>query len=132
MGAGSLRCGNRRLDQGQCPRVLNQIPADRIAEQVAEDREEFLDRVKGEIGFEVEVLTGDEEARRTLPGIRSGLLAGVTDLLALDIGGGSTEFILDRPGQSPVVRSINMGVVRLSKRILHHDPPTSDEIRQAR
>lgn len=98
----------------------------------ATNRKEFLDRVKREVGFEVEILTGDEEARRTLLGIRSGLPAGVTELLALDIGGGSTEFILDRPGQSPVVQSINIGVVRLSERILHHDPPTGEEIRQAR
>jgi exopolyphosphatase/guanosine-5'-triphosphate,3'-diphosphate pyrophosphatase len=97
----------------------------------AANREEFLDRVKREVGFQVEVLTGDEEARRTLLGIRSGLPAGVTDLLALDIGGGSTEFILDRSGQSPVVRSINIGVVRLSERILRHDPPTGEEISQA-
>jgi exopolyphosphatase/guanosine-5'-triphosphate,3'-diphosphate pyrophosphatase len=57
---------------------------------------------------------------------------GVTDVLALDIGGGSTEFILDRPGQNPVVRSIDIGVVRLCERILHHDPPTDEEVRQAR
>ena len=56
----------------------------------------------------------------------------MTDLLALDIGGGSTEFILDRPGQSPVVHSIDIGVVRLCERLLHHDPPTDGEIRQAR
>lgn len=98
----------------------------------ATNRDEFLDRVKREAGFEVEILTGVEEASRTLLGIRSGLPAGVTDVLALDIGGGSTEFVLDRPGQSPVVRSIDIGVVRLSERILHHDPPTDDEVRQAR
>lgn len=98
----------------------------------ATNSDEFLDRVKREAGFEIEILTGDEEARRTLLGIRSGLPAGVTDLLALDIGGGSTEFVLDRPGQNPVVRSIDIGVVRLSERILHHDPPTDDEVRQAR
>ena len=98
----------------------------------AVNRNEFLDRVKRETGFEIEILTGDEEAHRTLLGIRSGLPAGVTDLLALDIGGGSTEFILDRPGQSPVVRSIDIGVVRLCERILHHDPPSEDEVRQAR
>jgi exopolyphosphatase / guanosine-5'-triphosphate,3'-diphosphate pyrophosphatase len=98
----------------------------------ATNRDEFLDRVKREAGVEIEILTGDEEARRTLLGIRSGLPGGVTDLLALDIGGGSTEFILDRPGRSPVVRSIDIGVVRLCERILHHDPPTDDEIRQAR
>ena len=98
----------------------------------AENRDEFLDRVKREAGFEVEILTGDEEARRTLLGIRSGLPAGVTDLLALDIGGGSTEFILDQPGQAPIVRSIDIGVVRLCERLLHHDPPTDEEVRQAR
>ncbi len=91
----------------------------------AANRAEFLEKVKREAGFDVEVITGDEEARRTLLGIRSGLPPGVTDMLALDIGGGSTEFILDRPGQQPVVRSIDIGVVRLCERLLHHDPPTS-------
>lgn len=98
----------------------------------ATNREEFLDRVKREAGFEVEILTGDEEARRTLLGIRSGLPPGATNLLALDIGGGSTEFVLDRPGQSPLVQSIDIGVVRLCERLLHHDPPTSEEVCQAR
>ncbi|MDO8355794.1 MAG: Ppx/GppA phosphatase family protein [Nitrospirota bacterium] len=98
----------------------------------AANRDEFLDRVKREVGFDVEIITGDEEARRTMLGIRSGLPDGVTDVLALDIGGGSTEFILDRPGQKPVVRSIDIGVVRLCERILRHDPPTADEVQQAR
>jgi exopolyphosphatase/guanosine-5'-triphosphate,3'-diphosphate pyrophosphatase len=98
----------------------------------AANRAEFLDQVKREAGFDVEVITGEEEARRTLLGIRSGLPVGVTDMLALDIGGGSTEFILDRPGQAPIVRSIDIGVVRLCERILRHDPPTAEEIQQAR
>ena len=98
----------------------------------ARNRDEFLDRVKREVGFEVELISGDEEARRTLLGIRSGLPNGVTDVLALDIGGGSTEFILDRPGQKPVVRSIDIGVVRLCERLLRQDPPTADEVQQAR
>jgi exopolyphosphatase / guanosine-5'-triphosphate,3'-diphosphate pyrophosphatase len=98
----------------------------------AENRDQFLDRVKHEAGFEVELISGEEEAIRTMLGIRSGLPIGVTDVLALDIGGGSTEFILDCPGQPPIVRSINIGVVRLCERPLHHDPPTDEEIRQAR
>ena len=53
-------------------------------------------------------------------------------MIALDIGGGSTEFILDRPGQVPIVRSIDIGVVRLCERVLTHDPPTAEEIEQAR
>jgi len=98
----------------------------------AANRREFLNRVKREAGFEVELISGEEEARRTMLGIRSGLSIGVTDVLALDIGGGSTEFILDRPSQNPVVRSIDVGVVRLCERLLHHDPPTGDEVQQAR
>lgn len=98
----------------------------------AVNRDEFLGRVKHEAGFEVELISGEEEARRTMLGIRSGLPHEVTDVLALDIGGGSTEFILDRPGQKPVVRSIDIGVVRLGERLLHHDPPTDDEVHQAR
>ena len=98
----------------------------------ASNRVEFLARVKAECGLEVELISGEEEARRTLLGIRSGLPVGVTDILALDIGGGSTEFILDRPGQNPITRSIDIGVVRLCERLLRHDPPTEDEVRQAR
>jgi exopolyphosphatase / guanosine-5'-triphosphate,3'-diphosphate pyrophosphatase len=98
----------------------------------ARNRDEFLDRVKRETGFEVEIISGEEEARRTLLGIRSGLPASVTDMLALDIGGGSTEFILDRPGRPSMMRSIDIGVVRLSERILRHDPPTVEEVERAR
>ncbi len=98
----------------------------------AANRDEFLERVKREAGFEVEVISGEEEARRTLLGIRSGLPAGVTEILALDIGGGSTEFILDHPGQKRITHSIDIGVVRLCERVLRHDPPTDEEVRQAR
>lgn len=98
----------------------------------AKNRDEFLDRVKREAGFEVELISGEEEARRTMLGIRSGLSPDVTDVLALDIGGGSTEFILDRSGQKLAVRSIDIGVVRLCERLLLHDPPTDGEVRKAR
>ncbi len=98
----------------------------------AENRAEFLERVQRETGFEIELLSGEEEARRTMLGIRSGLLEGVTDVLALDIGGGSTEFILDRLGESQTVRSINIGVIRLCERFLYSDPPTEEEVCNAR
>jgi exopolyphosphatase/guanosine-5'-triphosphate,3'-diphosphate pyrophosphatase len=98
----------------------------------ATNRAGFLERVKREAGFDVEVISGEEEARRTLLGIRSGLPVGAMDILALDIGGGSAEFILDRQGQKPIIRSIDIGVVRLCERLLRHDPPTDEEVRQAR
>ena len=98
----------------------------------ASNRGEFLARIKQETGFDVEVITGAEEARRTLLGIRSGLPTGVGDILALDIGGGSTEFMLDQVRQEPVVRTMDIGVVRLCERHLRHDPPTDDEVWEAR
>lgn len=97
----------------------------------ANNRDEFLGRVKRESGFEVELISGEEEARRTMLGIRSGLPDGISSVLGLDIGGGSTEFILDRPGSAPIVRSVEIGVVRLSERTLRHDPPTDRELQAA-
>jgi exopolyphosphatase/guanosine-5'-triphosphate,3'-diphosphate pyrophosphatase len=97
----------------------------------SDNRQEFLTRVKRETGWDVEVLTGEEEARRTLLGIRFGLPETITGFLGLDIGGGSTECILDRKEQSPKVISLDLGVVRLLERTFHHDPPTAQELQNA-
>src|SRR5690348_5766758 len=75
----------------------------------AVNQQDFLDRVKSETGLDVEILTGEEEARRTMLGIRSGLPPEITDIMALDIGGGSTEFICAPERQPPRVRSIDIG-----------------------
>jgi exopolyphosphatase/guanosine-5'-triphosphate,3'-diphosphate pyrophosphatase len=112
-------------------RVHAQVAVATSAVRDAANKQEFLNRVRSEAGFEVEILSGDEEARRTMLGIHSGLPGDITDVLALDIGGGSTEFVLALQGQSPVVRSIDIGVVRLSERLLHHDPPTRQQIAEA-
>lgn len=97
----------------------------------SENRQEFLTRIKQETGWEVEVLTGEEEARRTLLGIRYGLPQTITEFLGLDIGGGSTECILDRKGQDPLVISLDLGVVRLLERVFHHDPPSTQDLQNA-
>ncbi len=105
-----------------------QIAVATSAVRNARNREEFLGRVKQEVGFEVEIISGEEEARRTLLGIRSGLPGGVSSILGLDIGGGSTEFILDRHGHIPIVHSFEIGVVRITERFLLHDPPIREEL----
>lgn len=97
----------------------------------AHNRDEFLSRVKNEAGMEVEVIDGVEEARRTLLGIRSGLTGEIHDFLGLDIGGGSTEFIVSKQEKTPNVISIDIGVVRLTERMLKNDPPTVHELKAA-
>jgi len=114
-----------------CP-VNGQIAVATSAVRDAKNQDEFLGRIKREVGFEVELISGEEEARRTMLGIRSGLPENVSSILGLDIGGGSTEFILDRPGSASIVRSIEIGVVRLTERMLLHDPPTERELQAAR
>jgi len=112
--------------------VKGQIAVATSAVRDAKNQDEFLGRIKREVGFEVELISGEEEARRTMLGIRSGLPENVSSILGLDIGGGSTEFILDRPGSASIVRSIEIGVVRLTERMLFHDPPTERELQAAR
>lgn len=98
----------------------------------ARNRGEFLECVRRETGFQVEVISGEEEARRTLLGICAGLPSGVHSFLGLDIGGGSTEFIVNRVGQPPQVQSVDVGVVRLTEMALHSDPVTADDLDHAR
>ena len=97
----------------------------------ARNGEEFVRAVRQKTGVEIEVIDGEEEARRTLLGIRSGLPSDVENILGLDIGGGSTEFIASRRGQTPHVTSIDVGVVRLSERVLKHDPPSAQDVHEA-
>lgn len=98
----------------------------------AANRDTFVARIKQAAGFDVEVISGTDEARRTLLGLRSDLPPDVRDILGVDIGGGSTEFIVDRQDGTPLVRSIDIGVVRVTERYLHHDPPTGEELEEAR
>jgi len=97
----------------------------------SDNRQEFLGRIEQETGWDVEILTGDEEARRTLLGLRFGLPPTVKDFLGLDIGGGSTECILAQEDKVPAVISLDLGVVRLLERAFRQDPPTAQEIHKA-
>jgi exopolyphosphatase/guanosine-5'-triphosphate,3'-diphosphate pyrophosphatase len=98
----------------------------------AVNRDEFLSEVKRKSGWDVTVLSGEEEARLSLLGIQSGLPAGMDRFVALDIGGGSTEFITVAPGQAPAMVSVDEGVVRLTEECLRSDPVRSDELTTAR
>lgn len=93
------------------------------------NREVFLQRVEQEIGLKVEVLPGVEEARLIALAV-----AEVTDFegkptLIVDVGGGSTEFILTT-GQAPhYLASVKLGAVRLQEQFLsRQDPPTRADI----
>lgn len=75
----------------------------------------FTERVARETGARVEVISGDDEARLTLRGLRRGLrLDGA--MIAFDIGGGSTEYVLARDAAVVAAVSLELGVVPLAER----------------
>lgn len=88
----------------------------------AENRQYFIDLVKKETGFDIEVISGEEEARRTFLGILHGLDKGIHNIVAIDIGGGSTELICGRGGEIISRVSIDLGVVKLTEMYIKSDP----------
>lgn len=99
----------------------------------AENAEMFLGGVEQRLGVRPEVVTGEEEARLSYAGATRALSPDHRPPhLVVDIGGGSTELILgDGHGQVRAARSLDVGSVRLTERLLRSDPPTDDELRQA-
>jgi exopolyphosphatase/guanosine-5'-triphosphate,3'-diphosphate pyrophosphatase len=84
----------------------------------AENGEAFLGEVEWSYGFATRLVTGDEEAKLTQRGVRPSPGA-----LVVDIGGGSTELIVDS-----FHASLDMGSVRFTERFVHTDPPAPQEL----
>ncbi|MEQ7123846.1 Ppx/GppA phosphatase family protein [Actinopolymorpha sp. B11F2] len=106
----------------------------------AANREEFMTGVRDLLGVEPEVISGEEEARLSFAGATRELAGRgfPTPYLVVDIGGGSTEFVLGGTGDLPTVAgpqaaiSVDLGCVRLTERCLPSDPPADAEIAAAR
>jgi exopolyphosphatase/guanosine-5'-triphosphate,3'-diphosphate pyrophosphatase len=95
----------------------------------SDNGDEFAHQVRERHGFEMRVITGDEEARLTFLGATSGRDAADGPTLVIDIGGGSTEFVVGTPGSDPDFHvSTRLGSVRQTERHLPDDPPEGDEL----
>jgi len=96
----------------------------------ATNRDLFIDGVQNILGIPPEVIPGSEEAALSFLGATKELGEELAPFLVVDIGGGSTEFVL---GSRSVVaaHSVNIGCVRMSERHLTEQPPTSDQIASA-
>ncbi|WP_030747719.1 Ppx/GppA phosphatase family protein [Streptomyces sp. NRRL F-5135] len=101
------------------------------ASRDADNRDEFVRGVVDILGVEPEVITGDQEAEFSFTGATREL-GGRDSYLVVDIGGGSTEFVVG-DDRVRAARSVDIGCVRLTERHLAHDgeavdPPTADRI----
>jgi exopolyphosphatase / guanosine-5'-triphosphate,3'-diphosphate pyrophosphatase len=97
------------------------------ASRDAANRDEFFDAVEAVIGTRPELLSGDEEGRLSFRGATAELDLASGPFLVVDIGGGSTEFIVGTDRVEGVM-SVDIGCVRLTEKFLHHDPPQPEEL----
>ena len=96
----------------------------------ASNRNLFIDGVRDILGIEVEVIPGEEEATLSFLGATKELDQQQAPFLVVDIGGGSTEYVIGSD-QVSAAKSVNIGCVRMSERHLNQQPPTSAQIQSA-
>jgi exopolyphosphatase / guanosine-5'-triphosphate,3'-diphosphate pyrophosphatase len=92
----------------------------------AANRASFSKAAEEIVGAPLSLLSGQEEAALSFAGATAELNAQDGPWLVADIGGGSTELVVGpEPSGS---RSLDLGCVRVTERLLHHDPPTAEEL----
>ena len=97
----------------------------------ATNRDDFFTAATDVLGVTPELLSGSEEARLSFLGATTGLAAvAPAPYLVVDIGGGSTEFVVGTDAPEGLL-SVDIGCVRLTETWLHGDPPTAEELSQA-
>ncbi|MEY2422200.1 MAG: exopolyphosphatase / guanosine-5-triphosphate,3-diphosphate pyrophosphatase [Acidimicrobiaceae bacterium] len=119
-----LRDYRAAMDEHGVERV--RITATSAARDAA-NREDFFSVAKEIVGAEPELLSGDEEARLSFRGATADLDPADGPFLIVDIGGGSTEFVVGTT-EPEAALSVDIGCVRITEQELHHDPPLAEEL----
>jgi len=112
--------------------VVDVLPFATSAVREASNADDVLARVKSETGVELQVLTGEEEARLTFLAARRWFGWSAGKLLVLDIGGGSLEIAYGMDEEPDAAASLPLGAGRLTAGKLPGDPPDPDDIRALR
>ncbi len=89
---------------------------------------EFAARVGEQYGLDAHVLSGEQEAQLTFLGAMSGRPAASEPTVVIDIGGGSTEFVVGLARRAGFHVSLPIGVVRMSERHIASDPPVPEQL----
>ncbi len=98
----------------------------------APNGQEFLHRIEQQLGLTIDLISGQEEARRIYLGVLSAIEFNGLPHVVVDIGGGSTELILGSGREPDFLRSVKVGAVRLTQSFLRSDPPTDRELQTLR
>lgn len=98
----------------------------------AENKNDFLTRAETEVGIQIQVISGNEEARLIYLGILQGLPLFDKRILLIDIGGGSTELLIGEKGEIFFSTSLKLGAIRLTEKYLKKDPISLTDIQKCR
>lgn len=102
----------------------------------ASNREDFFRMTEQTLGVRAEVISGEVEARLSFTGAVADQDPDDGPFLVVDVGGGSTELVLGewdgREAKILAAKSVDVGCVRITERVLRSDPPTADEIAAGR
>jgi exopolyphosphatase/guanosine-5'-triphosphate,3'-diphosphate pyrophosphatase len=119
-----------KLAHGSGAEVVRAVATCAVREATNSDA--FVAAVKKRTGVRVDVISGEEEARLINLAVRSEFPATNDPLFLVDIGGGSTEFVVSNGTRVLLTESLPLGVVRLNDRHAKSDPPSDRPRRQAR
>lgn len=114
------KCSGSHVDK------INAVATSAVREAV--NGPDFIRSIKNETGIDVNVISGEEEARLTMLGVSTALEISGHDALLMDIGGGSTELILVSKGEIEFKKSTDIGVVRFTERYIKSDPPDKKDM----
>ena len=123
----SLKVLQRYLERCKHLNVEEIIAVGTSALRDARNSAEVRARFKEQLGLDVRVISGDEEAAYSFLAVQQGLPLNRSELLVVDVGGGSTEFIRGNAAGVVEAISINVGSVRLTEQFLHSDPVQTEE-----
>lgn len=93
----------------------------------AGNSDEFLEMSKKQLGLAIDIISGEEEARLSFLAVSKDLGETLKRMMVVDIGGGSTEFILGKGNQIDRWMSLPLGSVRFTEQFLLSDPVTAKE-----
>lgn len=99
----------------------------------AENGEALREALERGSGLPVRILSAEEEARLAYEGARSASRSATDSVAVVDVGGGSAQLVVGTRESGPVwMRSVDVGSLRLTRRLLVSDPPTPEELAAAR
>ena len=121
----TLETLQRFKDLAECYKVEQLVIAATSAVRESSNGRNFLNQIKEQIGLDVDLISGFEEARLIYLGVLSGMQFGEKPHVLLDIGGGSTELILADCRDARALSSTRVGAVRLQRDFIKQEPLSS-------